>query len=230
MNLNKLAAKARFTRPKRRMREVEMEIGKTPGGPAYKAGNQLIRTVRNRILLRGLFDAMEHWRDGVMISRHVLANDVTNEGLNKLAGLGYFTDAKITTWYILIIDQVGFTALADADTYNAINQAGNGWDEFTDYTDGNNADSATTRPIWTTTVPSGQSVSNTVTQSIYNVTATASIRGVGVVGGTNVEAELKDDFTLGNTLTSTAEFSGAPVAISNGDQLKITYTLNFAHP
>ncbi len=65
---------------------------------------------------------------------------------NQLLNAQFDAATQITAWYLGLIDNAGFTALAAADTYDEINQAGNGWDEFADYTDAGNGDSTTTRP------------------------------------------------------------------------------------
>jgi hypothetical protein len=52
------------------------------------------------------------------------------------------------------------------------------------------------------------------------------VKGIFIAGGTN--AQTKNDHTAGtaNTLWSTALFSGGDVTVQNGDQLKVTYTVN----
>ncbi|MHA2265646.1 MAG: hypothetical protein ACXAEN_24915, partial [Candidatus Thorarchaeota archaeon] len=131
---------------------------------------------------------------------------------------------QITTWYLGIIDQAGFTALDNTDIYDDINQAGNGWDEFSGYTDANNGDSTTTRPVWQTDAASGQSISNSTT-SVYDITGNGTVKGLFTVGG-GTSPQLKGDHTIGSTLWATALFTSGDVPIQNGDQLKVTYTVS----
>jgi hypothetical protein len=206
--------------------KVTVEKGKSPQGPMLGDEN---RNVRMKHLFADLAGAgryvVEHFREGKKIGQYELKNGIVNEGLNSILGVYFFAATQFTTWYLGLIDNSGFTALSSNDIYDDINQAGNGWDEFDDYTDANNASSAVTRPEWPTDAPSGQSITNS-TQAIYDITATGVVKGIFVVAGTN--AATKNDHTAGaaHKLWSTALFSGGNVSVVNGDQLKVTYTVN----
>lgn len=190
------------------------------------AGVEVVRAAQGPVSplpLRGRFK-VEHIRDGKVIDVREFNNGIVNEGKNKLLDVMFHGVSAITTWYLGVIDNSGFTALANDDTYDDINQAGNGWDEFTSYTDDANGDSTTTRPAWTEGAASGQSITNS-SVVIFDITGTATVKGVFLVGGTN--AQTKGDHTAaGNTLWATATFSGGDVAVQNGDQLKVTYTVS----
>jgi hypothetical protein len=123
-----------------------------------------------------------------------------------------------------LIDNSGYSALDATDVYDDINQAGNGWDEFTLYTDAGNGDSATTRPEWDEAAASAQAITNS-TVTVFDVTGSGTVKGLFLVAGTN--ANVKDDHTAGTAhkLWATALFSG-DVAVLNGDQLKVTYTIS----
>ena len=119
---------------------------------------------------------VQHFRDGRCINEYHFNNGIVNEGKNSLLEIMFNAGTQITSWYLGLISNSGFTALADTDTYDDINQAGNGWDEFIDYTDGNNADDATTRPEWGPDTAASQVILNT-TVAVYDVTASGVIRG-----------------------------------------------------
>ena len=107
----------------------QMNVSQNGGlqrGPRRKAEDQLQP--------RGRF-VVEHFRKGVKIGQYEFPNGITNEGKNKLLDVMFHGVSAITTWWLGLIDNSGYTALAARDTYANINQAGNGWDEFTDYTD-----------------------------------------------------------------------------------------------
>lgn len=171
---------------------------------------------------------VEHYRGGKLLDTYAFDNDITDEGLNNILSVAFNGGTQITVWYMGLIDDASFTALDDTDTYDDINQAGNDWDEFTDYTDANNGDSATTRPAWQEDAPSSQSITNGTTKSIYDITAGGTVKGVFLCGGIGA-AQTKGDHAPGGTLWATALFSGGDVTVSNGDQLKITYTVNASH-
>lgn len=167
---------------------------------------------------------VEHYRNGKRINEYHFPNGITNEGKNKLLGLMFNQATQIGTWYLGLIDAAGFTALANTDDYDNINQAANGWDEFTNYTDANNANSATTRPEWQENSPSAQSITNS-TVAIFNITGSGTVKGVFLAGGI-ANANLKGDHAPGGTLWATALFSSGDVAVQNGDQLKVTYSVS----
>jgi hypothetical protein len=177
----------------------------------------------DKLPLRGRFQ-VEHIRDGKVIGKHDFPNGITNEGKNFLLDAMFHAEAALSVWYIGLIDNSGFSSLDAADIYDNIDQAGNNWDEFKLYTDDANGDSTTTRPTWTEGAASGQSITN-ASPIIFDITGTGTVKGVFVVGGTN--AQTKGDHTAGSAhkLWATALFTGGDVAVLNGDQLKVTYSV-----
>jgi len=174
-------------------------------------------------LLTGKFK-VEHWRNGKRINEYHLKNGIVNEGKDKLLNVMFDAATQITSWYLLQIDNSGYTALAATDTYDNIDQAGNGWDEFKNYTDGNNSDNTTTRPEWGPDAASAQSITNS-TVAVYNITGSGTVKGIGAVGG-GTNSNLKGDHAADGTLWATALYTSGDVAVQNGDQLKVTYTVS----
>ena len=170
------------------------------------------------------FKKVEHWRNGKRINEYHFPNGIVNEGKNALLNIMFDADTQITSWYDGLIDNNGYTALADTDDYDNIDQAGNGWDEFKNYTDGNNADNTTTRPAWPTDPASAQSITNS-TVMIYNITGSGTVKGIFTCGG-SAGAQTKGDHAPGATLWATALFTSGDVTVQNGDQLKVTYTVS----
>jgi len=163
-------------------------------------------------------------RDGEVIWENYHFNGITTEGKNKLLGSGFNGETQITTWFCGLINLSGFTALADGDTYDDIDQAGNGWDSFQSYTDGNNADNTTTRPDWQPDSPSAGSITNT-TVMVFNITGSGTVKGLFVVGG-GAAPQTKGNHAPGSTLWATSLFTGGDVVVANADTLKSTYTVN----
>jgi hypothetical protein len=176
----------------------------------------------NKLPLSGKF-SVEHWRNGELLGTHEFSNDITNEGKNILLNVMFHGVTQITQWYFGLINNSGYTALAAADTYDNIDQAGNGWDEFASYTDTNNAESATTRPAWQEDAAASQSIANT-TVSIFTITGTGQVKGIFVVGGT--DSQTKSDHTAGTYLWSTALFATGDVAVQATDVVKVVYTVS----
>jgi len=173
--------------------------------------------------LKGKY-VVQLWRGGKRINEFHFHNDITNEGKNKLLDVHFHADTAITAWFMGLIDNAGYSALAATDTYDDIDQAGNGWDEFQTYTDAGNGDSATTRPAWPEDAASGQAITNS-TVVVFDITGTATVKGLFLVGGI-ANANLKGDHAPGGNLWATALFGSGDVAVLNGDQLKVTYTVS----
>lgn len=167
---------------------------------------------------------VQHWRDGRRFNEYHFNNGIVNEGKDKLLNVMFDGATQITTWYLGLIDNNAFTALAADDTYDDIDQAGNGWDEFKNYTDGNNADNTTTRPEWGPDAASAQSITNS-TVAVYNITGSGTVKGVFAVGG-GAAPFTKGDHAADATLWATALFTSGDVTVQNGDQLKVTYTVS----
>lgn len=170
---------------------------------------------------RGRFQ-VEHYRNGLLLARHDFPNGIVNEGKDSIFDVYFDAATQITTWYMLLIDNANFSALAAGDTYDNIDQAGNGWDEFKDYTDPGNGDSTVTRPVWSPDPASGQSISNG-TQTNFDITGSGTVKGLGIVGG-GAASNTKGDHASDGTLWATALFDQGDTAVVNGDQLKVTYT------
>ena len=173
--------------------------------------------------LKGKFH-IEHYRNNEKIREFDEENGMTIEGKNFLLDVMFHGTAAAATWYLGLIDLVGYTALDETDTYDDILQAGNGWDEDADYTDANNGDSAVTRPVWPEDAASAKAITNTTT-AIYDITVNGTIKGIFVVG-LGAAAMTKNDHAADGKLWSTALFTSGDVAVVIGDQLKITYTVS----
>lgn len=211
-----------------RMQTATVEVAKTPGGPM---GGDARRNFRQMFMDAAMGGGgrfvIEHIRGGKKIAEYDAKNGITNQGLNDILGVQFDGVTQKTTWYMGLINLTGFTALDATDIYDDIDQVGNTWDTFSDYTDANNASSTVTRPVWATDAPSGQSISNT-TQGIFDITAGGTVKGIFIVAGQNgvTKGDHAPGATPPNILWSTALFSGGDVAVLNGDQLKVTYTVN----
>ncbi len=193
---------------------------------SQNAGVEVVRPAKpqaqSHLSPHGRFQ-VEHWRDGRLLGVYEFPNGITNEGKDQLLNTQFDAATQITTWYLGLIDNANFTALAAADTYDEIDQVGNGWDEFADYTDPGNGDSTTTRPVWNPDAAVSQAISNG-TVVVFDITASGTVKGLMLVGG-GTAPENKGDHAAGSTLWATALFDSGDVPVQNGDQLKATYTV-----
>jgi hypothetical protein len=157
------------------------------------------------LLAKGKF-TIQHFRDGKLLDAYEVNNGIVDVGMNSLLDVGFNAGTQITTWYIGLIDNSGFTALAAGDTM----ASHTGWTESSDYDEA-------TRPEWTTGSPSARAITNATTVD-FTINATKTIKGIFITSNSTKGG------TTG-TLWSTAAF-GSTVPVVDNDVLKVTYTLS----
>lgn len=158
---------------------------------------------RHTMQLRGTLLVRHYDKDGNVKGTYKLRNGITNQGKNSLLDIMFHAATQITTWYLGLMDNSGYSAEAAADTL----ASHAGWTEFTSYS-GN-------RKEWTEGAASSQSITNG-TPVEFTMSAGGTLKGIflcSVSTGTS------------GTLWATAAF-GSTVTVSNGDVLKVTYTVN----
>lgn len=175
----------------------------------------LVQNVQqNMVRMRGLGDRfnpkgkfkVRHTRKGILIAEHEFHNDIVNQGKNNIFDVYFNSASQITAWYIGLIDNTGFSALAATDVMNSHA----GWNELVAYSQAN-------RVTWGSGAASSQSVTN-ASPATFTMTATNTVYGIFITSSNNKGG------TTG-TLWSTGGFAAA-VPVVNGDQLNVTYTLN----
>lgn len=151
---------------------------------------------RRRVVGRTVRDEWE-WR-----------NAATTAGLNYLLDAGFRNQTAVATWYVGLIDNTSFTAIAAADTMSSHS----GWAEFDDYDE-------TTRPAWTiaNAAASGSLASSSVTQFTINASGTA--RGMFLASNSTIGG------TTGTLWATAVESSGR--AVASGQTLQAFYTNTF---
>ncbi len=149
----------------------------------------------------------EKWSKGKLILAQKNHNAIVNVGKNYILDVMFNTQTQIaqSSWCIGIIDNASFTALAAADTM----ASHTGWIENTAY-------SESTRVAWGQASSSGQTVTN-ASAATFDITSTGTLQGVFLTsnntkGGTT------------GTLWTEALFT-SPIPVSNGDQIKISYSV-----
>lgn len=136
-------------------------------------------------------------------------NAVTSAGLDSLLTIYFNNGTPITTFYVGLVDNAGFTAFSAADALNSHT----GWSENTAYTG--------TRQAWGNGSSSGQSVTNATPLSFAmtpTIGSPATIRGLFLASHTSSNSS---SFLL----FSTAAFSQGNQVVNNGDTLKVSYTV-----
>jgi hypothetical protein len=159
----------------------------------------------DKFRLRGLF-RVAHWRQDKLLRVYKFPNGIVDVGLDNILDVMFGGSAQTDPWHIGLIDNAGFTALANADTM----ASHAGWSELTAYTEA-------TRIVWPDDVAASGSKTNSTTAD-FSMNATNSVNGVFITSDSTKGG-------AGGILWSTAQFS-APVPVVNLDVLKVTYTLN----
>ena len=159
----------------------------------------------NKFKLKGMFH-VEHIRNGKVLNTFKIKNGIVNEGLTSLLDIMFHDETQIPLWYIGLIDNAGFSALAAADTMSSHS----GWTETVPYSDAN-------RITWATDAASAESITNG-TPVTFTINATAAIYGLFIVSDNTKSG-------TSGTLWSTADFASV-INVTSGDQLKVTYTVN----
>jgi len=162
----------------------------------------------SHLLPRGQFQVVHYDKMGHLLGTYDFPNGITNVGKNFILDVMFSDETPVasSSWYIGLIDNSGFTALADADTMSSHS----GWNEFTSYSEAN-------RVAWGPGAAASQSITN-ASPATFNISGSGTVKGVFITSNN----------TKGGTtgyLWATALFS-ADVPVSNGDQLKVTYTVS----
>lgn len=141
-------------------------------------------------------------------------NLITTEGFNDLL-TKYFKGSTYTAaWYVGLIDNAGFSAIAAGDTAAQINGS-NGWAELSEY------DEAIRQTLTLGTAASG-SIDNASNKAVFTMSATVTVNGVFIASTSTV------DGTTG-VLYSAASF-GSTRAVVDNDIINVTATLSFQNP
>jgi hypothetical protein len=152
------------------------------------------------------FALVEH-RDktGKLIGIYRVPNGVVDVGADHALECEFSAGAQVTTWYIGLVNNSGYTAWDESDTM----ASHAGWAEFVDYSEG-------TRPQWTCGTAASRQITNAATVD-FSVTGAGTLKGIFVASNNT-----KSGAT--GTLWSVALFS-SNVTVGNGDTLKVTYTI-----
>jgi hypothetical protein len=160
---------------------------------------------RNRLALGGKVK-MQHVRNGEVLQEIAYNNGITDEGMNALLDIMFGADAQLTTWYISLINNSGFTALANADTM----ASHTGWTEFVDYDEA-------TRGEWTEGAAAARAITN-ASAVVFTINGAGTLKGIFITSNSTKSG------TTG-TLWATAAFaSNLTVAVS--DEIRIIYTVS----
>lgn len=122
-------------------------------------------------MIGGIYEIRTVLPDGRRVNPQRFKNGCTIPGLNYLLDTGFGAGTPDTTWFILVISDASYTSgPASTDTL----ASHPGWTEWTDYS-GN-------RPAWTIAAAAAGQVTNSASAASITMTATGTIRGLGLAG------------------------------------------------
>ena len=163
--------------------------------------------MRDNIRLGGMF-TVELKRDGKVIHSEKFHNVITTEGRDNILDVMFDAATQVTSWFVGLIDNAGYTGVSAADTHDSHT----GWDENTDFDE-------STRPEWAPDAASSQSISNSLTVD-FSINGTVTIKGIFVSG-----LNTKGSTSSAPLLWSAGAFATNVTAV-NGDTLSVTYTVS----
>lgn len=153
----------------------------------------------------GLLALVRHWTTDPGL---IAENGITDAGIADNEQVYFAGGTQKPLWYILLVNNVGFSGFAAGDTM----AAHAGWAEFTGYNE-------STRQQWLAGTPAGRVITGTASAA-FTSTAGSTVYGAGLVSNN----------TKGGTtgvLWSTGPF-GSPQVLSPSQVLRVNYTLTGA--
>jgi hypothetical protein len=165
---------------------------------------------RGPLRVAGVFH-LQHIRDGEIIDEFDAPNVVTDEGVNYGLDVSLSAGTQITSWYLALKDNTG-DPVDGSETY-----ATPVFSEITAYSEAN-------RPAWTDGGVSAKSVDNSGSPADFSITSSVTVYGVSLVGGGSTPST-KGDTAGGGKMWSVGNFTGGSKDLTNGDTLRVTYTL-----
>lgn len=166
--------------------------------------------MQGKIRIRGVFGwTLSEGKSGLVIARGTFRNAMTTEGLTACGEAELGGGTQVTTWYMGLINNAGFTALAAGDTMSSHA----GWAELTNYGE-------STRPSVTFGTTSAGVITTTAT-SDYTISGSRVLKG----------AFLASNSTKGGTtgiLRATGSFPGGTQSMSDGQIFSLNYTSTYA--
>lgn len=185
----------------------------------FKDSGKGLLVPEHKIIMGGRFNILHRRRDKraedawgfetwETLSIEQVDNLVVNQGLNHILGVEFNgqTQVSAASWFLGLF-QGNYTPVP---TDTAATLPGNAT-ECSSYT-------SATRPLWQGAAPSGQSITNSANPAVFTFNAGVTVYGAFMVSSS----------TIGGTsgvLFAAAQFA-APKAVSNADQLLVTYTFN----
>lgn len=162
--------------------------------------------------IRNIYRFEARDRDGSLKWAEELDNLTVTQGLNDLLSKYFKGSSYTASWFVGLIDNSGFSALAAGDTAAQIGGS-NGWAEATAY-------SESVRQTLTLGSASAGSIDNSASKAVFSINGTVTIKGAFVVSSSTKSG-------TSGVLYGEAAFGSARSLLS-GDTLTVQVTLTAA--
>ena len=151
---------------------------------------------------------LEHYGKDGKLKRVIRGNNgIVNVGKNKLLDVMFGAVAQITAWFVGLIQDGGFSILADSDTM----ASHGGWTEFTGYDEA-------TRVAWDEDAAANEQITNT-TKAEFTINTPDTLKGLFITSDSAKSG-------VAGTLWATALWDDGDLVVVALDTIKITYTLS----
>lgn len=177
-----------------------------------------MKSLVNALVGRNIYKFECYDRFGKLKWVEEIPNLIVNEGLDDVLNKYFKGSGYTAAWYVGLIDNASFSAIAAGDTAAKITgtvnaPTTNAWQEFDDIDEAN-------RPALTLGSVSGQSVDNSASKAAFTINATGTVNGAFVVTTNTI-------LGTSGVLYGAASFS-ATRAVESGDTINVTVTLTSA--
>jgi len=147
-------------------------------------------------------------RDGKIVDEFIEKNIVVDEGLNHMLNVAFNGSPQVTTWYVGIFEG-NYTPVA-GDTAATFPASAT---ECTAYTEA-------ARQEFVEAASTAKSITNGASKASFSMNATKTVYGCFITSASGKSSVL-------GTLMSAVKFSVAK-AVTSGDTVTVTYTMNLA--
>jgi hypothetical protein len=171
----------------------------------------------NTNALSGRFIVEHRDKSGTLLETITNHNDITNEGLEYLLNLMFYDDSafrQITNWYIGLINNSGYTGVANTDTL----ASHTGWTAFSTWDE-------SAKPEWLPEASYQITEDTLVKYNITNLTAkTFTMGGAAVLKGIYISSNSAKTSDTTGVLWATGLFDST-IALNENDTLSIYYAV-----
>ena len=159
-----------------------------------------------------------HMRNGIILGEGVIPNQVKDEGINEALEI-LWTSANQATWYMGLIDNSGFSGVAENDTYVQLQADTLTWNELEPDNYVTNVNTLRAPIVWG--VAAGGLIDSSANPTIFEITSNGDGK---VINGIFVTSQ--EDVTVNIGWLWSTVLLPAPRALAEDDQFIVGYEVS----